>query len=161
MATKFSKSIDGHYKLFLFVQLEYCLKITLTNYIKSGFDDELFMGPGSTSHRCDRNSSVRDDVNRKRKFTFGHCPNHLNPPSPQNLVLFFLDVKNYIFVRMTEQISMMIMMVAMIIMMVILMIMILGTILGQIRAKKIGHGHGIDVFPYSPSSKTHLYSVEQ
>ena len=29
------------------------------------------------------------------------------------------------------------------------------------RAKKFGHGHGIDVFPYSPSSKTHLYSVEQ
>ena len=131
MATKFSKSIDGHYKLFLFVQLEYCLKITLTNYIKSGFDDELFMGPGSTSHRCDRNSSVREDVNRKRKFTFGHCPNHLNLPHPLN------SGKNYVFACMTEKISMMIMMVAMIIMMVILMIMILGTITWSKKGQKI------------------------
>ena len=25
---------------------------------------------------------LREDINRKKTFSFGHCPNHLNPPSP-------------------------------------------------------------------------------
>ena len=40
---------------------------------------------------------VREDINGKKTFSFGHCPNHLNPPPPDpnsgNLVLFFY-VKN-------------------------------------------------------------------
>ena len=37
--------------------------------------------------------SIREDINRKKTFSFGHCPNPLNPPPPDpnsgNLVLFF------------------------------------------------------------------------
>ena len=38
--------------------------------------------------------SIREDINSKRTFSFGHCPNHLNtppppPPNSGNLVLFF------------------------------------------------------------------------
>ena len=37
--------------------------------------------------------SLREDINTKKKFSFGHCPNHLTPPPPDpnsgNLVLFF------------------------------------------------------------------------
>ena len=25
---------------------------------------------------------IREDINRKKTFSFGHCPNHLNPPTP-------------------------------------------------------------------------------
>ena len=25
---------------------------------------------------------LREDLNRKKTFSFGHCPNHLNPPTP-------------------------------------------------------------------------------
>ena len=38
----------------------------------------------------------REDINRKKTFSFEHCPNHLNPPPDPNLgnlVLFFY-VKN-------------------------------------------------------------------
>ena len=40
---------------------------------------------------------VREEVNRKNTFSFGHCPNHLNPPphdpNSGNLVLFFRKSK--------------------------------------------------------------------
>ena len=40
---------------------------------------------------------IREDINRKKTFSFGHCPKHLAPPPPDpnsgNLVLFFY-VKN-------------------------------------------------------------------
>ena len=38
-------------------------------------------------------------------FFFGHCPNYLSPPSPQfgQLVPLFLDVKNDVLARITEQ----------------------------------------------------------
>ena len=45
----------------------------------------------------------REDTNEKKTFSFGHCPNHLNPPpdpNSGNLVLFFLRQKRR-FVRMT------------------------------------------------------------
>ena len=39
--------------------------------------------------------NLREDINRKKTFSFGHCPNHLNPPDPNsgNLVLFFRTSK--------------------------------------------------------------------
>ena len=41
--------------------------------------------------------AVREDLNWKKTFSFGHCPNHLNPPphdpNSGNLVLFFPDVQ--------------------------------------------------------------------
>ena len=39
---------------------------------------------------------IRDDINRKKMFSFGHCPNHLNPPplTPiQATWSFFSDVE--------------------------------------------------------------------
>ena len=40
----------------------------------------------------------REDLNRKKTFSFGHCPNHLTPPSPPDPIRAtwssFLDVKN-------------------------------------------------------------------
>ena len=40
---------------------------------------------------------LREDINRKKTFSFGHCPNHLNPPphdpNSGNLVLFFRKSK--------------------------------------------------------------------
>ena len=38
-------------------------------------------------------------------FSFGHCPNYLPPPSPQfgQLVPLFLDVKDDVSARITEQ----------------------------------------------------------
>ena len=40
---------------------------------------------------------VREGVNGKETFSFGHCPNYLNPPphdpNSGNLVLFFSEVK--------------------------------------------------------------------
>ena len=37
---------------------------------------------------------LREDINRKKTFSFGRCPNHLNPPTdPGQLGPFFLDVK--------------------------------------------------------------------
>ena len=38
-------------------------------------------------------------------FSFGHCPNYLSPPLPQfgQLVPLFLDVKNDVLARITEQ----------------------------------------------------------
>ena len=40
----------------------------------------------------------------KKLISFGHCPNYLSPPSPQfgQVVQLFLDVKNDVFVRITE-----------------------------------------------------------
>ena len=35
---------------------------------------------------------IREDIRRKKTFSFGHCPNHLTPPhdpNSGNLVLFF------------------------------------------------------------------------
>ena len=46
---------------------------------------------------------LREDIKRKKTFSFGHCPNHLNPPpdlNSGNLVLFFLRQKRR-FGRMT------------------------------------------------------------
>ena len=47
---------------------------------------------------------LREDIGTKKTFSFGHCPNHLNPPPPDpnsgNLVLFFLRQKRR-FARMT------------------------------------------------------------
>ena len=41
--------------------------------------------------------TIREDINRKKTFSFGHCPNHLNPPphppNSGNLVLFFRTSK--------------------------------------------------------------------
>ena len=49
---------------------------------------------------------VREDINGKKTFSFGHCPNHLNPPPPDpnsgNLVLFFGRQKRR-FARMTKK----------------------------------------------------------
>ena len=49
--------------------------------------------------------NVREDINSKKTFSFGHCPNHLTPPPPApnsgNLVLFFGRQKRR-FVRMTD-----------------------------------------------------------
>ena len=39
---------------------------------------------------------IREDINEKKTFSFGHCPNHLNPPhdpNSGNLVLFFRTSK--------------------------------------------------------------------
>ena len=40
---------------------------------------------------------LREGVNEKKTFSFGHCPNHLTPPPPDpnlgNLVLFFWTSK--------------------------------------------------------------------
>ena len=41
-------------------------------------------------------SGIREGVNGKKTFSFGHCPNHLTPPpdpNSGNLVLFFSEVK--------------------------------------------------------------------
>ena len=42
-------------------------------------------------------SKLREDLNREKTFSFGHCPNHLNPPphdpNSGNLVLFFRKSK--------------------------------------------------------------------
>ena len=46
----------------------------------------------------------REDINRKKTFSFGHYPDHLNPPpdpNSGNLVLFFGRQKRR-FARMTE-----------------------------------------------------------
>ena len=48
--------------------------------------------------------AIREDIKRKKTFSFGHCPNHLNPPpdpNSGNLVLFFGRQKRR-FARMTE-----------------------------------------------------------
>ena len=39
---------------------------------------------------------IREDISSKKMFSFGHCPNHLNPhpPNSGNLVLFFRTSKN-------------------------------------------------------------------
>ena len=48
-------------------------------------------------------SLFREEVNRKKTFSFGHCPNHLNPPphDPNSgiLVLFFQKSKFKILKR--------------------------------------------------------------
>ena len=31
-----------------------------------------------------KNGNFREDINRKKTFSFGHCPNDLNPPPPLN-----------------------------------------------------------------------------
>ena len=49
------------------------------------------------------NTSLREDLNRKKTFSFGHCPNPLTPPpdpNSGNLVLFFGRQKRR-FARMT------------------------------------------------------------
>ena len=35
---------------------------------------------------------IREDLNRKKTFSFGHCLNHLNPPSPPSLELRILYI---------------------------------------------------------------------
>ena len=48
--------------------------------------------------------AFREDINTKKTFSFGHCPNHLTPPpdpNSGNLVLFFGRQKRR-FARMTE-----------------------------------------------------------
>ena len=52
----------------------------------------------SIKHKCIyRAVTVREDINSKKTFSFGHCPNHLSPPphGPKsgNLVLFFRKSK--------------------------------------------------------------------
>ena len=39
---------------------------------------------------------IREDINRKKTFSFGHCPNHLPPPLAPIRATWssFLDVKN-------------------------------------------------------------------
>ena len=62
------------------------------------------IGPASTDANKLLNNSVivihvclREGVNEKKTFSFGHCPNHLNPPphhpNSGNLVLFFRKSK--------------------------------------------------------------------
>ena len=47
---------------------------------------------------------IREDINRKKTFSFGHCPNYLSlPPHFGQLVPLFLDVKNDVLARITEQ----------------------------------------------------------
>ena len=45
------------------------------------------------SDLVDEQATVREDINGKKTFSFGHCPNHLTPPTPpdpnsSNLVFF-------------------------------------------------------------------------
>ena len=70
---------------------------------------------------------VREDINTKKKFSFGHCPNHLNPLIPPIRATWFsfFGRQKRRFARMTKIISMMIMMVAMIIMMIIMVILMM------------------------------------
>ena len=37
--------------------------------------------------------NLREDINRKKTFSFGHCPNHLTPPLTPPTWSFFSDVK--------------------------------------------------------------------
>ena len=49
---------------------------------------------------------LREALLKKKMFSFGHYPNYLSPPlSPQfgQLVPLFLDVKNDVLARITEQ----------------------------------------------------------
>ena len=60
---------------------------------------------GSLNSIVNCQSFFREDIRKKKTFSFGHCPNHLNPPPPLdpnsgNLVLFFLRQKRR-FARMT------------------------------------------------------------
>ena len=46
---------------------------------------------------------IREEVNRKKTFSFGHCPNYLTPPPDPNLgnlVLFFRTSKFIEFAKM-------------------------------------------------------------
>ena len=52
--------------------------------------------PHSTALLNSLKDPFREDLNRKKTFSFGHCPNHLNPPhdpNSGNLVLFFSEVE--------------------------------------------------------------------
>ena len=72
--------------------------------------------------------NIREDINRKKTFSLGHCPNHLTTPPPDpysgNSVLFFGRQKRR-FARMTDFFLMMIVMVAMMIMMIIVVILMI------------------------------------
>merc|ERR1712173_12216 len=49
---------------------------------------------------------LREALTKKKMFSFGHCPNYLSPPLPPQfgqLVPLFLDVKNDVLARITEQ----------------------------------------------------------
>ena len=50
---------------------------------------------------------LREDINRKKTYSFGHCPNPLNPPPPWpqfgQLGPFFSDVKNDVLACITER----------------------------------------------------------
>ena len=71
--------------------------------------------------------NLREDLNRKKTFSFGHCPNHLTPPpdpNSRNLVLFFWTSKTT-FCAHDRFFLIMIMMVSMIIMMIIMAILMI------------------------------------
>ena len=75
-----------------------------------------------------RKDQVREDISRKKTFSFGHCPNPLNPPplTPIRATWSsFLDVKNDVLRVWPKFFLMMIMMVSMIIMMIILVILMI------------------------------------
>ena len=72
-------------------------------------------------------TDLREDINRKKTFSFGHCPNHLNPPphdpNSGNLVLFFRTSKTTFCAYDRKKKLMLIMKVAMIIMVILMIIM--------------------------------------
>ena len=80
---------------------------------------------------------LREGLNGKKTFSFGHCPNHLNPPIPPIRATgsSFFGFQKRRFARITENISMMIMMVAMIIMVILMMIMTKMTKIHTITVK--------------------------
>ena len=69
---------------------------------------------------------IREDINEKKTFSFGHCPNHLTPVPPIRATWSpFFGRQKQRFAHMTEKdtIQMMMMMVEMIIMMVMMIIL--------------------------------------
>ena len=69
-----------------------------------------------------RGASLREDIDRKRMFTIGHCPNHLTPPTPIRTTSSSCRTSKTTFCAYDGKIPMMIMIIAMIIMVVILIV---------------------------------------
>ena len=81
---------------------------------------ETFLCPGTVSNQA---GCLREDIGTKKTFSFGHCPNHLNPPplTPIRATWSsFFYAKNDVLRVWQEKKLMLIMKVAMIIMMIIM-----------------------------------------
>ena len=75
---------------------------------------------------CPHPFSVRKDIQTKKSFQFGHCPNYPNPHPPIRATLpTFSGRQKRRFARMAEKILMMIIIVAMIILIKILVILMI------------------------------------